>query len=102
MSIIDRKLDNVMAVFAEQAELLAQSNEACKNTFWLLSVSVIIIVGCEFLGAQQRRQIELLSSELKEVKELKNKQGPSDHSGSSHPRIPSSLSVSYKNIARKI
>ena len=66
-------------------------------------MSVIIIVGCEFLGAQQRRQIELLSSELKEVKKLivENKQEPSDHSGSSHPRIPSSLSVSYKNIARK-
>ena len=28
----NRKLDNVMAVFAEQAELLAQSNEASKNT----------------------------------------------------------------------
>ena len=32
VSSINRKLDNVMAVFAEQAELLAQSNEASKNT----------------------------------------------------------------------
>ena len=62
-----------------------------------------VIACCDFLGAQQRRQIELLSAELKEVKELivENKQGPGDRSGSSRPRIPSSLSVSYKSIAHK-